>query len=1672
MDSGGLRRPWEITQEERVRSPYYEAAGSRTTGWLGATARVAMYGSAMGVVYGGFSMFTRQIQEAKQLEQSIVDLKKVMEPDSNFTSIFDEYWKSAIQFGRAISEVAEIGKVFAQQGLKQKEIIDLTRIALIGMNSAELSAAESVEFLTSVYNTWGIEAEKSIHFIDKVMAVQAKFAVTAKELTESSMVLSPVERTLGGSFDEMLGDITAIKEITRQPASRITTGLKTIYGRFSEPSYAKKLKDRWGIAVRGDEGIVSPSELWGQISERYKSGELDETDLFDISKTLGGVRHFHYILSLIKNYDTALEATRISENANMEAQKAADLQMQTTAYQWMAATNAIKEFGIAVANLTVLPVIREIASAVKSIGGGLSSVTRQRTWLTDAVTTGLGVAGAGYVGSKLLGLGTKTALTKQLRWVGRTMVSGQFTEAELNAYLKQTGLSKLGISAHGLFGADDAKYGQFGKHLVTERDGVKRMKMTMPGLGWFQMYGPGTMAQAAGLSGAARRQYNALMRESFLSMFDMLNYEPYNKEDGSAVAKRMAGMFEYQDYGVRQAARLGKGKRTILGLRRPGGNVGMAFMLPTMIRGAGVASGDASGFAAGIEGAIKSTGRFSSMLHALPGVIRGIGASLAGMAIPAAAMATVTALLVLLKKVKEHLYRNNIEFKKTIDFSSQNSKEMGQFLAKLTNAGEDADPTQLWITNKDKVIQIMNEVHDGGIKTYQDLAGKLNEISGKANLFDVDSAKESWIVIRRFLETEVFAQYGQILEKMRKDASEKIFPDIQKGIMQNVAITGRIRTASFMTPYGRFGGDAPVYTPTGLKFSGFSHDVLQKYYGPTWSGTVSNDKEDGVSQIDELLNKLRDLNKRYGPGGDYEKKLTPKEQVTRFSQEALGKPILLTLRDYFTSGFGENVEAARALDAVLGKGAQKAEGPEQALANELQKATMTGVNLVARQIFGENLERLSPEMKKAFEARTEDLADSATKATMGLMDFSETLAMFKGQFHGKLVDWMASLGKAIARNEEYASIGEAYSLRQEAGRIGKEGMLLRREFDIDMETGLTKSRFVLDYLSKADKEKTRQYFKAIQDMSLNKTTGVLDDTQVSRVAELWAEARGGKLEDLEKAIIGTEKELKAAKQEKMAAEYSGAIADSIYTLARDLAILGSEVAMTLEKESIKIWKESAAALADGEMRWAQAREIPWNRAETFANKLAQIDRKGALTRLTRGLEWEEKALARQASSVNPMTGEAFVPHQMQLEMVSWERDLSRAETDRLIAVDRLNAAIDIQTEVTREYSEALSQAKGILSSTFSDYKTIYGTFFGGMQELASIDAQIAELRRQGGPEAATRITDLEREKKNIQRQRPKPLLNLLEGFAGSANKSLFDDAVDLFAGMEVGGNRIGDFLAKFMLGPRAGYLQKEGYTAEAMYEDAKAELQRISGASREDRMHWIAINQWRVQEGILQGVNALAKYFTGHDVLSGIFSDAVSPKQAAIESEPGRERFDAEYYSRIARDMYGVESSEVSASPRQQAVDAQAKDMATGGAAPQSYDASKMAGYMALANIAGNIGGSRLSQSMGRTGEYAGIGASIGSGLAMALGVANPIVGIGLVLGGSLLGALASPKLDTSIDRNTQAVLNNTAAIEKLSSAIFHAPTTFTMPRSMLGDIGNYDVGFDRLPARPTILPG
>ena len=218
-------------------------------------------------------------------------------------------------------------------------------------------------------------------------------------------------------------------------------------------------------------------------------------------------------------------------------------------------------------------------------------------------------------------------------------------------------------------------------------------------------------------------------------------------------------------------------------------------------------------------------------------------------------------------------------------------------------------------------------------------------------------------------------------------------------------------------------------------------------------------------------------------------------------------------------------------------------------------------------------------------------------------------------------------------------------------------------------------------------------------------------------------------------------------------------------------------------------------------------------------------------------------------------------------------------------------------------------------------------------------------------------------------------------------------------------------------------------------------------------------------------MNALAKYFTGHDVLSGIFSDAVSPKQAAIESEPGRERFDAEYYSRIARDMYGVESSEVSASPRQQAVDAQAKDMATGVAAPQSYDASKMAGYMALANIAGNIGGSRLSQSMGRSGEYAGLGASIGSGLAMALGVANPIAGIGLVLGGSLLGALASPKLDTSIDRNTQAVLNNTAAIEKLSSAIFHAPTTFTMPRSMLGDIGNYDVGFDRLPSRPTILP-
>jgi len=340
-------------------------------------ARVIAFGASAAIIGGVTTSFAQLFVQAQKVEKILTDINVVLGTTaSNLQKFGDGLFKVAKNTSQALEVAAEAALEFSRQGLSMEETLKRTNDALILTRLTGIKAADAVKGLTAAVNGFADAGLSTTQIINKLAAVDVKFAVSADDLVDALARAGAVAQDAGVSFDQLIGSVTAAQQITARGGAVIGNSFKTIFTRIQRSSTITRLEEL-GVAVRDIRGNTLPAiTVLTNLSKAYD--QLGDTTKAAVAEQVGGVFQINILKAALKDLgnETSLyaQATKISSQATDEAQRKNDqLQKTLAAISNQSFTN-LRELTANLGELTVAPALKEFLKSFNQIAEVMSKL--------------------------------------------------------------------------------------------------------------------------------------------------------------------------------------------------------------------------------------------------------------------------------------------------------------------------------------------------------------------------------------------------------------------------------------------------------------------------------------------------------------------------------------------------------------------------------------------------------------------------------------------------------------------------------------------------------------------------------------------------------------------------------------------------------------------------------------------------------------------------------------------------------------------------------------------------------------------------------------------------------------------------------------------------------------------------------------------------------------------------------------------------------------------------------------------------------------------------------------------------------------------------------------------------------------------------------------------------
>jgi TP901 family phage tail tape measure protein len=300
------------------------------------TRRFGLFIAASSALFGLINSFQDAARAAIDFQSQTIKLRQITGRTArDIKGITDEIGRLSRSLGVSSKGLADASRLLAQTGLSARD----TRTALQAIAKTDLgptfkSLEETAEGAIAVFAQFDVQVKDTTKILDTINSVSKKFAVESQDIIDAVRKAGGTfaasnksfnefgENTKNSieSFNEFVALFTAVRSTTRESASTIATGIRTITARLQRLSTQEKLQDILGITLFDEGQFIGPVKALNRIRESLSALNIQATDsrAAQVLEAVAGVRQRRNIEPLLFG-DSAEKFAKALDAANASA---------------------------------------------------------------------------------------------------------------------------------------------------------------------------------------------------------------------------------------------------------------------------------------------------------------------------------------------------------------------------------------------------------------------------------------------------------------------------------------------------------------------------------------------------------------------------------------------------------------------------------------------------------------------------------------------------------------------------------------------------------------------------------------------------------------------------------------------------------------------------------------------------------------------------------------------------------------------------------------------------------------------------------------------------------------------------------------------------------------------------------------------------------------------------------------------------------------------------------------------------------------------------------------------------------------------------------------------------------------------------------------------------------
>lgn len=302
----------EAVSQRRYFTSLVRDVSSLTAGYVGLyqVSRLVRSG------FKGWASFESQMGSLAQITN-----KTIPELASLGTAI-DEASK---KYGVSAERLLQASQELLQAGKSEETVKKLANVfALASKNSqvGEQGLQDLAKGFISWQNVFAASDSELVNALEKSIALSKLQYAEVSSLIQGSTILGKVWQNAGGSLDEMLATLAAVKTGTARPIEEVSRGLSTIVQRITSPETARLLEGN-GVKLFDDDsgkfrGVIAVVKDIAALREKLDPATREGKEL---DRVLSGIRRQSIGATLLSNIDQIAENLKTAGEAGGELER-------------------------------------------------------------------------------------------------------------------------------------------------------------------------------------------------------------------------------------------------------------------------------------------------------------------------------------------------------------------------------------------------------------------------------------------------------------------------------------------------------------------------------------------------------------------------------------------------------------------------------------------------------------------------------------------------------------------------------------------------------------------------------------------------------------------------------------------------------------------------------------------------------------------------------------------------------------------------------------------------------------------------------------------------------------------------------------------------------------------------------------------------------------------------------------------------------------------------------------------------------------------------------------------------------------------------------------------------------------------------------------------------------